>query len=343
MDTVRSAVALPSLSKQTRKDASMTRATTLLLGAALLFVLSSSLPAGADDADNADDAKKYLLRYQFQPGETVRWRVVHLAKVKTTIGGTTQTTESVSKSIKAWKVTEVAANGTATFEHMVEQVDMRSKISGRQEVTYNSLTDEDPPAVYKNVAETVGKRLSLITLNNRGEVVDRQDEQSVTTSPNKGQVTMTLPEESIAVGETWSFPYEIVIPGNNGTVAKINTQQKYSLERVKNGVATIRMATVVLTPVHDPAIEAQIIQRQTQGTIRFDIDAGRVLSQQMDLDKRVIGFAGKTDTSSLHYLTRFTEDLISDTPQTDEYAGGDDSEDAAKTAAKPVEDAAIRK
>ena len=209
--------------------------------------------------------------------------------------------------------------------------------------TYNSNTDEQAPTGFETVADSVGKVLSLITLNNRGEVVGRKNKHNATTSPNEGQVTMTLPEEPVAVGETWSFPYEMVIPSNNGTVVKIKTQQKYSLERVKTGVATIRMATVILTPVHDPAIEAQLIQRQTEGSIRFDVDAGRLLSQQMDLDKRVVGFAGKTDPSSLHYLTRFTEDLVTEVPQTDESAAKDESKDEPKTAAKPAEDEPARK
>lgn len=320
----------------------MTRATTLLLGAALLAVLSSTVSVSADDSEGTKD-EKYLLRYQFKPGETIRWRVVHLAKVKTTVGGTTQTAETVSKSIKAWTITDVTESGSATFEHKVEQVDMRSKVTGRQEVTYNSKTDDEVPPGFETVAESVGKLLSVITLNDRGEVIDRKNELKATTNPNEGQVTMTLPEEPIAVGETWSFPYEIVIPGNNGTVVKINTQQKYSLERVKNGVATIDMATVILTPIHDPAVEAQLIQRQTEGTIRFDIEAGRVLSQQMDLDKRVVGFAGQTDPSSLHYLTRFTEDLVAETPQTDEMAEDDTTAGAVKTAAKPAEKGSERK
>ncbi|NLS97099.1 MAG: hypothetical protein GXX96_33600 [Planctomycetaceae bacterium] len=318
----------------------MTRATTLLFGAALTVLLSATAPVAADDSGSAADGEKYLLRYQFKPGETVRWRVVHLAEVKTTVGGSTQTTESVSKSIKIWRVTEVTEDGAATFEYMVEQVDMWSKITGRQEMTYNSTTDEKVPVGFESVADSVGKRLSLITLNDRGEVIGRKDEHVGTTSPNEGQVTMTFPEEPVAVGETWSFPYEMVIPTNNGTVVKLNTQQKYSLERVKNGVATIEMATVILTPIHDPAIEAQVIQRQTEGTIRFDLDAGRVLSQQMDLDKRVLNFAGKNEPSSLHYLTRFTEDLVTEPPQTDELAEKDKE---TKTAAKPDEDTPERK
>ena len=46
--------------------------------------------------------------------------------------------------------------------------------------------------------------------------------------------------------------------------------------------------------------------------MRFDIDAGRVLGQEMDVDKGVVGFRG--EASSIHYLTRFTEEFLSAEP-----------------------------
>jgi len=303
----------------------MTRATSLLTCAAALCVLST-----AAWADTTTDDKTYELRYQFKPGETIRWRVVHLSKVKTTVAGTTQTAESVSKSLKAWKVTDVTDTGTATFQHMVEEVDMRSKLTGRQEVTYNSRTDDEAPVGYESMAESVGVVLSVVTIDPWGKVISRKDQKQSTVTPNKGQITMPLPKDPVKVGETWSFPHDIVVPGNDGTVHKINARQKFTLASVKNGVASIEMVTVILTPVRDPAVEAQVIQQQSQGTVRFDIAAGRVLGQQMDLDKRVVGFAGKTDTSSLHYITRFTEDLVIGTETVA-------NADAKTTAAKKAE------
>jgi hypothetical protein len=73
-------------------------------------------------------------------------------------------------------------------------------------------------------------------------------------------------------------------------------------------VATIQVDSQVLSPVNDPAIEAQLIQRLSQGTVTFDLSRGRVLEQQLDLDKQVIGFSGPA--SSMHYVTRFTERLM---------------------------------
>ncbi|GAG03507.1 unnamed protein product, partial [marine sediment metagenome] len=85
------------------------------------------------------------------------------------------------------------------------------------------------------------------------------------------------------------------------------TLQKYTFKSLKTGVATILVETQILTPINHPALEAKLIQQASRSTVRFDVDAGRILSQQNDLDKKVIGFRGQA--SSLHYLMSFTEKL----------------------------------
>ena len=74
---------------------------------------------------------------------------------------------------------------------------------------------------------------------------------------------------------------------------------------MKNGVATIGVETQILTPADDPKIRVQLMQKTSRGKIRFDVDAGRMIGQQLDLDERVLAFSGAD--SSMHYLTRFTE------------------------------------
>ena len=305
----------------------MTRPNSLFLPGLLVLSILAVPPAGAEESSNESSAK-YTLRYKLQPGEILRWQVVHRALVKTIASGSTQTAEMVSKSIKAWHVKEVKDDGSAVFENMVESVDMRQKLTGRQEIRYNSRTDKEPPPEFAMVAESVGVKLSTITLSPSGEVIHRKKEKVQGAAQNeRGEVTITFPEEPIAVGRSWSFPYDITLPTNNGTTKTIRSEQKFTLEGVKTGIATIRVATVILTPIHDPAVEAQLIQHQSSGTVRFDMDAGRVIGQQMDLDKRVVGFIGKhSPTSSLHYLTRFTEEFLAS-----ETASADEKTDGTKT------------
>ena len=108
----------------------------------------------------------------------------------------------------------------------------------------------------------------------------------------------------MAVGHTWSLPQDIEVPLPSGAIKKIKAVQQFVLEDVKTGVATIRVSTDILTPITDPAVESQLVQREAAGRVRFDIDAGRILGQQMDIDKHVVGFRG--DASSIHYVNRFS-------------------------------------
>ena len=98
--------------------------------------------------------------------------------METTIEGTTQTAETTSGSVKVWRVKAVDPKGNITFEHSVESVDMRQKVSGRQEITYNSQTDKEPPPVYEIVADSVGKTLTVVTIDPSGKIVKRIDKRA---------------------------------------------------------------------------------------------------------------------------------------------------------------------
>jgi hypothetical protein len=269
----------------------------------LLFVaavLSASLA-------RAEDAAKYDLKYKFQAGEVIRGEVVHKATVNTTIQGNSQTADTRTTSIKSWRIDGVKPDGSITFTHLVESVEMWHKMQGRQEQRYNSQIDKTPPEGFEDAAKRVGVPLSVITMDARGNVLNRQEKLDK-TSTNPTPITVPMPKEPIGVGHTWSAPYAITLHAPSGAMKKVELRQQFTLKNVATGIATIEVETQVLTPMNDPAMEAQLIQHMTNGTVKFDIDAGRMVSQVIDLDRRVIGFNGPA--SSMHYLTRVEEKLL---------------------------------
>jgi hypothetical protein len=251
--------------------------------------------------------------------------VEHRSNLRATVSSFTKSTETLTTSVKAWRVTDVKPDGTATFEHRVEKVDWRQKLTGREEVHYNSETDAKPPAGFEDVAKSVGVPLSVVTLDAKGKVLHRlrknakQDQTAPPSTPspeNEGWMTIPLPDEPVSIGHTWSLPEDIDIPLEGGGTKRIKAIQQFVLEEVKTGVATIRVSTDILTLITDPAIESQLVQRESEGRVRFDIDEGRVLGQQMDVDKHVVGIRG--EASSIHYVNRFSERLLTEQPKTAE-------------------------
>jgi hypothetical protein len=265
----------------------------------------------------ADEGQKYTLRYKFHPGETIRWEVEHRSMVRATVSRDTKTTETLSNSVSVWRVGDVQPDGAATFEHRVEWVDMQHKLTGRDEVHYDSRTDKQPPVGFEDAAKSVGVPLSVVKMDAHGKVLQRKDRkknsQTAAGSPasvaaGANWITIPLPDEPVAVGHTWSLPQNIEVPLPGGGIKKIKAVQQFVLEDVKTGVATIRVSTEILTLITDPAVESQLVEREASGTVRFDIDAGRILGQEMDIDKHVVGFRG--DASSIHYVNRFSERLL---------------------------------
>jgi hypothetical protein len=281
-------------------------------------VLLAMLALIASLSSVAGEPEKYTLRYKFQPGETIRWQVEHRNRVRTTVSGDTSTAEMLSVSVKRWRVDDVRPDGAATFENSVEWVDMRNKLAGRAEVRYNSRTDAKPPVGFEDAAKSVGVPLSVVTIDATGKVLHRdRDMKSRPTPPptanpaqGEGWMTIPLPEEPVPVGHTWTLPQDIDVPLEGGGVKRVKAIQRFILEDVKTGVATILVSTEVLTPINDPAIESQLVQREAAGRVRFDIDAGRIIGQQMDIDKHVVGFCGAA--SSIHYVNRFSEELLTE-------------------------------
>ncbi len=256
-------------------------------------------------------AEQHLLRYKYAKGETIRYQVEQLVTIDTTISGNRQETKLQSRSGRTLQVQEVDASGQMRFTNTIDYVDMWSEVSGRQAVKYDSRKDKEAPAEYQVVASHVGKPISVITLSPTGQIVERRDEFSQ-PELGLGGVSIPLPDGPVSIGHVWSQPMELKVRTEDQRVKVVKTREVYRLERVETGVATISLKTEVLTPLDDARVKSQIIQRISQGEIRFDLDAGRLLSKQLDWDESVVGFAGAE--SNMKYLARFTETLDRSAP-----------------------------
>ncbi|MDP6553415.1 MAG: DUF6263 family protein [Pirellulaceae bacterium] len=323
----------------------------LSLSLLLAFCLSLhclTLTSTADDeakklSAELEAAKKKLtearvtLQYKFAKGETLHWKVEHLGATETTIQGNTQTSESRSVSTKVWQITGVDSKGNMTVTHSVANVDMWQKLSDRPEIRFNSKTDKTAPPEYENVAKTIGVPLTTLTFASDGKIVKRGTSLRQ-ANLGLGDLVMLLPPKPVKVGSRWHEPAEIRIRQKDGRQKTIKTRKQYTLKKIETGVATISVETQVLTPVNNSTIKSQLVQQLTNGTIKFDIDAGRILKKEMEWDESVVGFNGAD--SMMKYVARYTEEMQSVTT-----ADAGDTKDAAGTTARanPTDRPALRR
>lgn len=256
----------------------------------------------------ATDSQKVLLRYKLAEGESLRYEVTHAAKTLTRVRGTELAGQAHTTSEKLWTVSKVAQDGTMTFAHSVDFVEMMQQEGDKEELRWSSRSGEAPPILFEAVAKQLQKPLVTVSIDPRGQELTREQHGGTELQLGMGGLTLALPEEALAIGTSWSVPREIKVRDPEGKIKEIKVRDSFTLEKVQTGVATIRVRTEVLTPIEAASVKAQIVQQLSNGTIKFDVDAGRVLSKELDWDETVVGFQG--ENSLMEYRARVTEKLL---------------------------------
>jgi hypothetical protein len=280
----------------------MMRSRIGIVAVACLAVASGGATAVEPSTAKTDSV---TLAYRFREGDRIDMDVAHRALTETTMNGTTQAVETMTDSTKTWRVVDVDDAGRATLEHSVDDVTMTSRTSDRGEIRWSSAGDADPPPGYEAVRHSLGVPLSRIVIDRAGRVVERKELRPCPPASTGDLVVVPLPDGSVAPGAEWTIPQEVVVEVPAGPRKLVRTRLRYRLEDVTDGIATIHVDTTVLTPIDDPRLEARLLERIWDGEIRFDIEAGRVLSRRTGIDRRVVGFGGPQ--SSVRYKSSLEE------------------------------------
>ena len=255
---------------------------------------------------------QYDLQYKLKRGDVLRYEVTHRASIRSTIDETTQAAQTKTDSVKVWKVTDVLPSGEIEFMNVVERVHMINQLPDRDPAEYDSQRDQTPPPGFDDAARAIGVPLSVVRITPRGKLVRRDIKLRGQNLDEDAPVAVRLPEEPVAIADTWDDTFDVKVARENGETKTIQTRRHHKLTVVANGIATIEVTYQVLSPI-DAHIECQLVQRLMEGDVQFDIGAGRVIGQQMDIDKRILGFAGPT--SSMQYIMRMEEKLLKTEPK----------------------------
>jgi hypothetical protein len=273
--------------------------------AAFVFVLLTTTVSHGGDT-------KYDLTYNFSTGDVIRYEVEHRMSIRNTIDKETQQATSETKSVKAWRILDVLPDDQIELMNMVERVYMKNHLPDLDDQIYDSTKDKNPPPGFEDAAKAVGVPISILRMSPQGKILDRKMKIHQPAADPDAFITVRLPEEPVSINATWDEPLHVTVQLKEGGTRAIQARRHYKLKDVKNAVATIGVSYQILSPIN-AYLEAQLIQRLMNGTVRFDITAGRILSQEMNVDQRVLGYAGPT--SSMHYVMQMKERLLEDVPE----------------------------
>ena len=261
------------------------------------IVLLATMTAQATRAED----ESYLLVYKFETNQFVHYQVAHKTTIDIVFGQSKQTTVNESKTRKHFRVITADAD-TALLEPVIDHVRMTAQADDGDPIVFDSSAPAKKcPLAFLNILKTVGKPMSRVKFTTSGKLLavipfnakpkpigqPNSQQQKPANDPSRNFL-VEFSKERIRVGERWSDDINVDVNLTPKLKKQIVLRRTYLLQSVEGQLATIRLKTAVLSPLNDPAIEAQLIQRTPAGTIVFDIDQGQIVSRKTKIDKVVI-------------------------------------------------------
>ncbi len=251
---------------------------------ALLWgVIACQTPAAAAEPQT------YQLRFKFAPQQELYYVTQNDAEYLIEHAEVKQTIPHTSMNIRHIHVLALNPDGSANVELIIDRARMTAKNEGVDSL-YDSTDAAHVPTEFAAIHKLIGIPVPA-QLTTLGKALPTKD-----TAANVEQydLLIQLPEQPIAMGGLWkeNFEVEVQIAADSMLLRQIKLQRRYELKSVDNGIATISLITVPLTPLHDPFQESQLVQRKPSGTLKFDIEKGCLIDRQLRIDEKVVGHAG---------------------------------------------------
>jgi hypothetical protein len=231
--------------------------------------------------DQVKPAQKHMVRFSFKQGAT-RYSIIELDMTMTMNMGAKDLTTKIKTTI--WTTTTVKATkgNTADIEQKVTRIKAVAD-SLMIKVNYDSADSDSDPGELEALEELVGETTNML-LTDRGKTLEIQvpeaanNMQPASVDLNeliKSTVT-ELPDQPIAVGETWKIKQKIPI-GDSGEADGV---MHYKLLAIDKHTITLQQRLEVdTTEVQIPGINEFTIA--ITGTIHLDLMTGAPIKMDM--------------------------------------------------------------
>ena len=219
------------------------------------------------------------------------------------VGGKKTESGSRLNLVKRWDVQEVK-DGTATVRLSVTAMRHEQQRPNGEILRFDSTNPEKgTPELREQMSKYIGQTLAILRVDGQGKVLE-VIKGSANQYESDPPFVLRLPTQPLALGQAWERSYQITLEPPLGAGEKIPCLQKYQVTSLANGLATIHMSTDLKMPA---AVSERmpLLQKQPAGEIVFNIQAGRVQTVNLQIDKTLQGHQG--EGSSYHFVSSYKE------------------------------------
>ncbi|QDU45717.1 hypothetical protein Mal52_42120 [Symmachiella dynata] len=276
---------------------------------------SGETTASQETAEQADEAPRYELTYIFTPGQVVHLQSDYHAKMTVKFKQAKQIDKNKSKLWKHYTVVAVSEDGAGTLELQLDKAHQEAQFGEHPPEVFKSDDPKFHHRKFRDTLKKIGRPTALIDYSAQGKllkVVDPAGTKKVAARKRPPQdhqgFLIPLPSKPVSVGETWKDPYQQSVGIKGGLSRIIDMLRVYELKSVDGDLATIEFKTVILTPVNNKEILVQLIQRQTEGTIVFDMKQGLIVEKLITVNESVVNAFGPG--TFMQAVTKLTESTV---------------------------------
>lgn len=277
-----------------------------------LTMTSLALLVGFCSLTKAADTK---LRWKFNQGQTMEVTMVQIIDQTTVMAGNESTSSNKSTTTMSWNVTDVATDGTATVENVINGYKMEVTIPGVGLVTVDSKTQPEPNTPAANIDAVMRPMLDTPLeqkMSPRGKIYDVTIPDSAVAGiaaasgmnaqmlkDMSEKASIEFPAEPLNRGDSWTTTATTASPAG-----EIQLKTTYTYEGPMEGSDSIHVIGVDLKMSFGEGPNAQgaaitVTEQNNQGKLMFDNNAGRMIESSMNQDMTMKIVAGPTEITQM--------------------------------------------
>lgn len=288
-------------------------------GVAILIIASWALagPVGRASAEG--------LRWNFRPGETLRFSIERKSSMSAKAMGTERKSSDTQTVEMSWKVLRLDPSGEAEITQRIDRIRLKAEMPPYMPLEFDSATTkEDPPgfeAITRQIRAQVGAEFTF-KMKPNGEITDiklteetlKRLREAAPPGAPEGEISEkavkenlllqssppSFPEGPIEQGKSWSpKPARVPLPFATLIMDKTFTYQGPDAKSPNLLIVAIE-TNAKLEPIQGADVKSTIRKQEGRGTMTFDGQAGRVVSIRLTqkLDMSIVQAGQAIDQSS---------------------------------------------
>lgn len=231
-------------------------------------------------------------QFKWQKGQTLNYKIKQSTDMIEKLDKGTNTSSSQMDAINRWQVSDLDAKGIATLSMTLVSLRHEQKRVNGDTLLFDSQNlDKSTPELRDQMSKYVGQVQAVLRVDGYGRVIDVK-QGSAATFDWQPPFVIVFPEAKAAVGQAWKRPFNLVLDPPYGTGEKYDAEQRYDCVKLDGGKATLTVKTEFKTMPDNSRERLPLLQKDIQGELLFDLNAGRLVSTRLRTDKTVENHQG---------------------------------------------------